>query len=57
MVAVMIIFLLLIGYVYAHKDHPGVRSRSPLLIIIGGCALMFDSMLNFVINISTDSAC
>lgn len=57
MIAVMLVFMLLLSYVYTYKDHPGVRSRSPLLILIGGTALMCDSMLNFAINISSDPAC
>jgi hypothetical protein len=57
MILVIIIYLILIGGVISLRDHPGVRSRSPTLIAVGGSALMLDSMMNFFIQISTDDGC
>ena len=51
------IYLLLIAVVFKFRDHPGVRSRSPTLIITGGLALMMDSMMNFMIQLSLDDGC
>lgn len=57
MILVIVVYMILIGGVITLRDHPGVRSRSPTLIIVGGCALMLDSMMNFFIQTSTDNDC
>ena len=52
-----LLYFVMIRFVYKNRKHPGVQSRSPKLIIIGGLALMLDSALNFIIQISEDDAC
>lgn len=54
MVVVIAVYLILLGIVFSYKDHPGVTSRSPILIIVGGTALMMDSIINFVIQLLAD---
>lgn len=51
------VYLILVGGVFTLRDHPGIRSRSPTLIIVGGCALLLDSMMNFFIQLSEDNLC
>jgi hypothetical protein len=57
MAVVAVIYLSLIGIVFKYRDHPGVRSRSPTLILVGGVALLADSMMNFMIQISNNDGC
>jgi hypothetical protein len=57
MAVTMVLHLVPAGYIYRNMDHPGVCARSPLLILIGSIALMIDSMMNFMIQISEDSGC
>jgi hypothetical protein len=57
MLGVMALYVGLITIVYRYKDHPGVRSRSPILIITGGLALLADSMMNFMIQLSDNAGC
>lgn len=57
MLGLAALYLILIALVYRFKDHPGVRSRSPLLIITGGLALLADSMMNFMIQLSDNAGC
>ena len=65
--SLIILYLVLLYIVFAYRNHAGVQSRSPLLIMIGGIgklhfivtclALMIDSMFNFMIQISEDNMC
>jgi hypothetical protein len=54
---ICLLYLVMLAIVFKNRKHPGVQSRSPKLILVGGVALMLDSVLNFVIQISEDDAC
>ena len=54
---ICLIYLVMLAVVFAKRRHPGVQSRSPKLILVGGVALMLDSVLNFVIQVSEDDSC
>ena len=57
LVLICMLYLVMLAIVFSKRKHPGVQSRSPKLILVGGVALMLDSVLNFVIQISEDDAC
>jgi membrane-associated HD superfamily phosphohydrolase len=59
-VGLTIIYLSLLQYVYRHRKHPCVHSRSPTLIIIEGLSLLGDTIMNLVImtkDVSKPSQC
>ena len=49
-VVISCLYLVQIYYVYRSRDHVVIQARSPWLLIICGCSLLVDSIINFVIQ-------
>ena len=68
MLALVAVYSFLLYIVYKNRNHIGVQSRSPKLILIGGIgtlihsimidiALLSDSVINILIAITTSDGC
>eukprot|EP00347_Sterkiella_histriomuscorum_P018536 403345140 len=48
-----VLYSLQIIYIYRHRKDKGIINRSPMLILVGGVALLVDSNINFGIALSS----